>query len=139
MESNLWFEKLDTSSEQCHIYTHIYNIYMHIYIYIYIYIYVYILLLFQVVIPGLHLSLGIYLKFYNLMQGDCRNLDLQIICKENLNTSNTYINSCKTLKKYRKKSRNLLMNCRSWTMQFSQKYNLLPVMKTKYNHNTRIG
>ena len=82
-------------------------------IYIYIYIYVYILLLFQVVIPGLHLSLGIYLKFYNLMQGDCRNLDLQIICKENLNTSNTYINSCKTLKKYRKKSRNLLMNCRS--------------------------
>ena len=33
------------------------------------------------------------------MEDDCRNLDLQVICEENLNTTNTYINSCKTLQK----------------------------------------
>ena len=33
------------------------------------------------------------------MEDDCRNLDLQVICEENLNTSNTYINSCKMLQK----------------------------------------
>ena len=37
-----------------------------------------------------------------LMGDDCQNLDLQIICEENLNTTNTYINSCKTLQKIQK-------------------------------------
>ena len=36
------------------------------------------------------------------MEDDCRNLDLQIICEENLNTTNTYINHCKTLQKIEK-------------------------------------
>ena len=36
------------------------------------------------------------------MEDDCRNLDLQIICEENLNTTNTYTNSCKTLQKIQK-------------------------------------
>ena len=33
------------------------------------------------------------------MEDDCQNLDLQVICEENLNTTNTYINSCKTIQK----------------------------------------
>ena len=36
------------------------------------------------------------------MEDDCRNLDLQIIYEENLNTKNTYINHCKTLQKIEK-------------------------------------
>ena len=36
------------------------------------------------------------------MGDDFQNLDLQIICEENLNTTNTYINSCKTLQKIEK-------------------------------------
>ena len=38
------------------------------------------------------------------MEDGCRNLDLQIICEENLNTSNTYINSCKMLQKIQNKN-----------------------------------
>ena len=41
------------------------------------------------------------------MEDDCRNLDLQIICEENLNTSNTYINSCKMLQKIQKEIQKL--------------------------------
>ena len=41
------------------------------------------------------------------MEDDCQNLDLQIICEENLNSSNTYINSCKMLQKIQKEIQKL--------------------------------
>ena len=41
------------------------------------------------------------------MEDECRNLDLQIIFEENLNTTNTCINSCKTLQKLQKEIQKL--------------------------------
>ena len=36
------------------------------------------------------------------MEDNCRNLDLQIMCEENVNKTNIYINSCETLQKKKK-------------------------------------
>ena len=41
------------------------------------------------------------------MEDECQSLDLQIISEENLNTTNTYINSCKTLQKMQKEIQKL--------------------------------
>ena len=73
------------------------------------------------------------------MEDDCRNLDFQIICEKNLNTTNTYINSWKKLHKIEKEIQKLTNKLSFLNNAIITKYNLFPVMKNRDNHYTRIG
>ena len=35
------------------------------------------------VLPALHISLGIYLKFFNLLEKNCQIIDLKILARQN--------------------------------------------------------
>ena len=46
-----------------------------------------VLILTQVCIPGLHLSLGIFSRLYELLEDECHSLDLQLACSTSSDNS----------------------------------------------------
>ena len=43
---------------------------------------------FQICIPGLHISLGLFLKFFDMMKDECEELDIKV-AKHKAETANT--------------------------------------------------